>query len=106
MVFFKKDKNKLCLDLKIKPNSAFTIITGFDDDLLYINVSQLPINNKANEELIKYFRKIFKVEKSEIKIIKGHFISKKTLEICTQRADELLDIIFNILKVNRLDINK
>ncbi|MCK5332652.1 DUF167 domain-containing protein [Candidatus Parcubacteria bacterium] len=63
------------LDLNFKKKS--------DDDLplLKIYLTAVPINGKANKELIKLLSKELKISKSMVVIIKGEKKSEKIIEI-------------------------
>ncbi|MBD3248827.1 YggU family protein [Candidatus Woesearchaeota archaeon] len=68
------------LVILVKPNSPKNEILGHDKekDALKVNIKASPEDNKANKEIIKFFRKILK---KEIKIAKGLKTKKKILKI-------------------------
>jgi len=41
----------------------------------------VPRDNKANEELVEYLSEIFKVKKSEIKILRGEKDRRKVISV-------------------------
>jgi uncharacterized protein len=53
---------------------------------LKVRLISLPIEGKANEELIGYLSEIFKVKKSEVKIIRGDKDKKKIISIPVDEA--------------------
>jgi len=65
------------LSIIVKANSSQNIVTGYDENRKAVKVSikEPAENNKANIEIIKYFKKL---TKKDVKIISG-FTSKKKL---------------------------
>ena len=65
------------VEVKAKPNSSKADIE-FDGDKLIVHLTSIPDNNKANEELVKLFKKKLKLR---VKIIKGLKSKNKQIEI-------------------------
>ncbi|MBP7140173.1 MAG: DUF167 domain-containing protein [Caldisericia bacterium] len=57
------------LIVKVTPNSKKNSIKEYKNNILYIKISKPPIENKANEELIKFLEDILNIK--GIKIISG-----------------------------------
>jgi len=64
--------------VKVKPNSKQQAIKEEADGSLTIHLKSLPIDGKANEELIKLLAEKFKISKSRI-IIKSGLTSRQKL---------------------------
>lgn len=64
--------------LLVKTNKNDTKITAISDNQILMDVKEKPIDGKANEAIIKFFKKKYKVR---IKIKSGLFSSKKLIEI-------------------------
>lgn len=77
-------KNGLAVMLTVyaQPKAAHTQIAGVHGDALKIRVAAPPIEGKANEALIKFLAKLFRIPKSAIMIQSGeqsrtkHFLVK------------------------------
>lgn len=69
------------LTVKVIPNSKKNEIEHSGEGLLKVRIKAPPDKGKANEELIAFLAKTFKVSKSQIRIISGHANRIKTLEI-------------------------
>ncbi|HNZ86574.1 MAG TPA: DUF167 domain-containing protein [bacterium] len=67
--------------IKIIPKSSKNEIIEQHDDFLKIKIKAIPEHGKANEELIKFLSKSFKIPKSNIQIIKGNNSRNKIVEI-------------------------
>ncbi|MBT3465397.1 YggU family protein [archaeon] len=69
--------NKLIL--KVKANSSKNEIIGYDKEkqILKVNIKAPAENNKANIEIIKFFKKL---TKRDVKIISGLTSKKKILK--------------------------
>jgi len=67
----------MILKIKVKVNQPKTEIIE-KGEIWKVNVKAKPENNKANEEIIKFFSKIFK---KDVKIIRGMKAKQKILEV-------------------------
>lgn len=76
----KKDifNNKKYLYIKVKPKSSKQELLITDENEIIAYLKSEPKENKANEELIKLFKKEYKLE---IKIKSGHTNKKKLIEL-------------------------
>ncbi len=64
-----------------KPQSKTESIVLNDDGSLTIKLRSLPIEGKANIQLIEMLSTYFKKPKSKIELLKGHKSKKKVFEI-------------------------
>lgn len=69
------------LTVKILPNSKKSEIIGYENEILKIKIKAPPLEGKANEELIRFLSKKWKIPKSKIKIMKGLTSKIKILEL-------------------------
>lgn len=73
------------IKVKIKPNSKENVVEKIEDNNLdysyLIKVKALPIDNKANLELIKVLSEYLNLPKSKISLVKGLKSKIKTLVI-------------------------
>ncbi|MDO8740839.1 MAG: DUF167 domain-containing protein [Candidatus Woesearchaeota archaeon] len=75
---FLKDREKI--KIIAKPNSSKTEIIGYDQEksALRLNVKAPPEENKANIEIIRFFKKLLK---KDVKIIYGLKDKEKIIRI-------------------------
>jgi uncharacterized protein (TIGR00251 family) len=68
------------VNLVVKPNSPKTLLKEFDESrsAFLMDVHAIPENNKANIEIIKYFKKNYKID---IVIISGFTSKKKRIKL-------------------------
>jgi len=66
------------IKVKVTPNSSKTEIKSIENNIVKINVNAPPEKDKANKELIKFFKKQFKLN---IRIKSGKKSKEKVLEI-------------------------
>ena len=66
--------------VSVKPQSKTSEIKQ-ENDLLKASVKAVPIDGKANEELLYLLSRHFKVRKSDIKIQSGRNAKKKLIKI-------------------------
>lgn len=66
------------LRVKVKPNSNFNAITGFDDDVIHVDISAPADKDKANKEVIRFFSKLLG---RRVRIASGLKSKEKLLEL-------------------------
>ena len=88
MYWYKENKNNLTLNIYVVPRSSKSEIVGIYNDSLKIKLKSPPVDNAANEELVRFLSKELEISKRSIEIISGHKQKKK------------------VIKVNELDLSK
>ena len=71
----------LILRCQIQPKAANDEITGVHGDRLKVRITAPPVDGKANEHIIKWFSKLFKVPKTNVDIVQGELGRQKTIRI-------------------------
>jgi len=69
------------LKVYLQPRSSRNEIVGPYRDGIKVKVTAPPIEGKANEALIKFLAKEFKISASSVEIIKGHNSREKIVRI-------------------------
>lgn len=84
----------LILHCHFQPKAANDEIVGIHGDRLKIRITAPPVDGKANDHIIKWFSKLFKVPKGDIEILQGELGRQKTLLIRSPKVvpKELLAI--------------
>ncbi|GEM_PF-1097646 len=84
------DKEHICyLDVKVIPSSKRFDIEMNESNKLKVYLRSAPIKGKANEELLKNLRNIFKCK---VEIVRGFTSNKKTLKI-EKSCDEIVRLL-------------
>ena len=80
MNFLESIKNKTHFKILVKTNKPKTIINSYekDRDLFLVNLHAQPIDGKANIEIIKFFKKNYKMN---VEIISGKTSKEKLIRI-------------------------
>lgn len=91
MSFLQKNSDYFLLFVKVTPNSSKNkigevFIDKKNQEHLKINICAVPEDDKANEELIKFLSKTFKIPKSKIKILRGNTSRIKVLKIYSETS--------------------
>ncbi|RYY02907.1 MAG: YggU family protein [Gammaproteobacteria bacterium] len=76
----------LILHCHLQPSAANDEIVGVHNNRLKIRITAPPVEGKANDHLIKWFSKLFKVPKGDIDILQGELGRQKTLRIRAPKA--------------------
>jgi uncharacterized protein len=69
------------IEIKVTPNAKKNEIVGFDKNVLKVRITATPVDGKANEALIKFLSKEWKIAKSKIIILKGLTSRQKLFEV-------------------------
>jgi uncharacterized protein (TIGR00251 family) len=83
---------RLVLDLYIQPNASRTEVSGLHNGALKIKVAAPPADHQANDKLLEFLRKSFKVGKRQVILKHGEHARQKIVEIIEPNttADVLL----------------
>lgn len=76
----------LMLDLYIQPNASRTEVAGLHDGALKIKVAAPPADHQANDKLLEFLRKSFKVGKKQVILKHGEHARHKVVEIIDPQA--------------------
>ena len=79
----------MILKVKITPNAARNSIEGMEGDLLRVRIAAPPDKGKANDALIAFLSKEWKIPKSRIRILSGHASRIKRLEVDVQEGQKI-----------------
>ena len=91
---YKENKNSLTINIYVVPRSSKSEIVGIYNDCLKIKLKSPPVDNAANEELIRFLANKLKIPKSNIEILKGHNQKKKIVSIVGVR-NNIISILSN-----------
>ncbi len=91
MSFLQKNSDYFLLFAKVTPNSSKNktgevFIDKKNQEHLKINICAVLEDDKANEELIKFLSKTFKIPKSKIEILRGNTSRIKVLKIYSETS--------------------
>jgi uncharacterized protein (TIGR00251 family) len=78
-----KQGEDLLLRLYIQPKASRDNIVGLHGEEVKIAITAPPIDGKANQHLIKYLAKQFKVAKQSVIVEKGELARHKQVRICS-----------------------
>lgn len=94
-VSYLRDKGEFVeLVIKVIPNAKKTEIVGVENDALKVRLSALPIEGRANEELVAFFSKNFKIAKRDIEIISGELGRNK--RVALPKSEKLMEYLKGI----------
>ncbi|NPA39966.1 MAG: YggU family protein [Thermodesulfobacteria bacterium] len=84
----------MILEVKVKPGAGKDLIKSFKEpNFLEVTLKAKAENNQANESLIKFLRKTFKIPEESIKIVKGRTSRKKLVKIEGLSEEEFLKVV-------------
>ena len=80
-MWYSTREDTLTLQLEVKPGRRNDSIEGLFADRLKVKIKAPPVAGSANNYLIKFFAREFKVTKSNVEITRGRHSRTKTLVI-------------------------
>jgi uncharacterized protein (TIGR00251 family) len=72
---------EIILKIYLQPKASKNEIVGPYRDGIKVKVTAQPVEGKANEALIKFLAKEFKMSASSVEILKGHHSREKIVRI-------------------------
>ena len=94
--FYSEKDGNLTIKIKAVPNSSKNEICGLYDDALKVKLKAPAVENKANEELVKFIAKSLKLPKSSVVLKSGNTSKLKILYIENCTIDKFKNICVNI----------
>lgn len=95
--FYTLKGDTVVLRCKIVPNSSKNEVCGVLDDALKIKIKAPAVENKANEELVKYIAKLLSLPKSSVYIKTGN--TSKVKSVCLENCSiDKINILCDIIK--------
>ena len=83
--------NLVILSIYVAPRSSKTEVAGVYNNSLKIKIKSPPVDNAANQELIRFLAEKLRIPERDIEIIKGHSQKKKI--VCINGCKNILDLI-------------
>jgi uncharacterized protein (TIGR00251 family) len=89
-VHYRWQGEDLILRCQLQPKAASDEIAGLYGDRLKVRITAPPVDGQANDHLLKWFSKLFKVPKGDIAIVQGELGRQKTVLIRSPEAAQIL----------------
>lgn len=84
--FYHWQNEDLLLSVKLQPGASKNEIVGIIGEALKIRISAPPVDGRANKQLVAFLAGVFKVAKSDIRLLSGHSSRNKRLQIHKPRS--------------------
>lgn len=81
MTWFKEDSSNVLLNIYVVPRSSKTEVIGEYNGYLKIKLKSPPVDNAANEELIRFLSGKLGIPKRNVEIVKGQAQRKKIVSV-------------------------
>src|SRR5690606_13487993 len=82
----KREQNNIRLRLYLQPKSSRDEWIGLYNDAIKVAITAPPIDGKANQHLLKFLAKSFKVAKSDVVLEKGQLSRHKVVLITAPKT--------------------
>lgn len=87
----------LLLRLHVQPRAATNGLAGIQGDLLKLRLTTPPVDGRANEAVIAYLAKLFRLPKSALTLVSGRQSRIKTVRIVGADGHQLRATLVAIL---------
>jgi uncharacterized protein len=79
----------LTLQVKVVPRASRSEILSGEEGMLRLRITSPPVDGAANEEIVRFFSRLFGVSKSEVEIVSGQTSRSKRIRISGVDADAI-----------------
>jgi uncharacterized protein len=93
MIWNQDANNSVSFEVRVVPRSSKSEVIGEHDGALKIKLASPPVDNAANEELIKLLSKTFDVSKNAVKIISGQTSKRKMVRVKGADANKIAAVL-------------
>jgi uncharacterized protein (TIGR00251 family) len=93
LIEFTETTAGLTFKVRVVPRASRSEMVGEYDGALRVRLAAAPVENAANEELIRLLSRIFKVNRKAIEIKGGHASKLKYVSVSGMGSQALLDLV-------------
>ena len=86
------------LDVRVIPRARATVIDGERDNAVLVRLASPPVDGAANDELVRYFSRLFGLPRRAIRIVSGERGRKKRVAIDGIPAGAVGELIRGLLR--------
>ncbi|MDH5484905.1 MAG: DUF167 family protein [Gammaproteobacteria bacterium] len=83
--FYQWQDDGLVLNIKVQPKASRDELAEIMGEYLKVRITAPPVDGKANQHLIHFLAKIFKVAKSDIELLSGETGRLKRIKVLSPR---------------------
>lgn len=84
--WFEWHENDLILHLHLQTRASQNEIAGLNQGRLKNRLTSAPVENQANQQLIRFLADAFATPRSQLQLVRGHRSRKKTIRIEQPRS--------------------
>ena len=88
-------------EVHVRPRAKRTAITGILDGRVKLALASPPVDDRANEELQRFFSKLFEVSRSAVKLVGGEHTRDKRVLIARRDGAAILTVIEPLLTASK-----
>ncbi len=81
LIEFSEKNGRLTFNVRVVPRASVSEIAGEHDGKLRVRIAAPPVDNVANEDLIRVLARAFKVSRSAVEITAGHTSKLKQVSV-------------------------
>ena len=96
-LYIRASGDALILEVVVTPRSKKTRMTGFHGGYPKIALAAPPVEGKANDELLDFFRELFKLPPRSVEIVRGDTGRRKVLLIRKIPLEKVVQVLENAM---------
>jgi hypothetical protein len=81
VAWYREDSDGVTLSVRVVPRASRSELAGLHDGALKIRVAAPPVEGAANQELLKFLSKKFKVPRASVTLVSGANSKNKTVRL-------------------------
>jgi uncharacterized protein (TIGR00251 family) len=81
VAWYREDSDGVTLSVRVVPRASRSELVGLHDGALKIRVAAPPVEGAANQELLKFLSKKFKVPRASVTLVSGANSKNKTVRL-------------------------
>jgi len=85
-------------DVRVIPRAQTTTIDGERDNAVLVRLAAPPVDGAANDELVRYFARLFGLPRRAVRITSGERGRKKRVAVDGVTADAVGEVIRGLLR--------
>lgn len=94
------------LAVRVQPNASKNEVIGLVNQELKIRIAAPPVDEKANNECLRFLAKVLDVPKSHCRVLKGEKTRSKLIQIRGMSQDECRQRLYSAQKNNQPAVPK
>jgi uncharacterized protein (TIGR00251 family) len=86
VTWYREDSTGVTFSVRVVPRASRSEVVGFHDGALKVRVAAPPVEGAANEELVKFLAKRFRMPRASVTLVSGANSKNKIIRVANPTA--------------------